>query len=47
MMVRTMVVAWMMLLFSVGCLAQADTLRHEVIDSDSLFTISSDSVLLQ
>lgn len=30
-----------------GCMAQTDSTHYEPIDSDSIFTISSDSVLLQ
>ena len=30
-----------------GCMAQTDSTHYESIDSDSIFTISSDSVLLQ
>jgi len=44
---RTTVISLLLMLTCLGCFAQADTIRHEVIDSDSIFTISSDSVLLQ
>jgi len=36
-----------MMLFSLGCYAQADTLQHHTFDSDSIFAISSDSALLR
>ena len=44
---RRLLVIWLLAVVGLGCYAQTDTLRHVPIDSDSLFTISSDSALLQ
>ncbi len=44
---KTTVIAMLMMICCLGCMAQTDSTRYEPIDSDSIFTISSDSALLQ
>ena len=44
---KTTVLAILMTLCSLGCLAQTDSTRYEPVGSDSIFVISSDSALLQ
>ena len=44
---RTTIIALLTVICSLSCLAQTDSTRYEPVDSDSLFTISSDSALLR
>ncbi|MBQ3754274.1 MAG: hypothetical protein II864_12180 [Prevotella sp.] len=44
---KTTVLAILMMLCCMGCLAQTDSTRYEPVGSDSIFVISSDSALLQ
>ena len=44
---RTTVIAILMMMCCLGCLAQTDSTLYEPVSSDSIFTISSDSALLQ
>ena len=43
---KTTVISLILMLVSLGCYAQTDTIQHTGYDSDSLFVISSDSALL-
>ncbi len=44
---RTTIITLLTMICSLSCLAQTDSTHYEPIDSDSIFTISSDSTLLQ
>ena len=44
---KTLAILIVMVSTCLGCLAQTDSTRYESVDSDSIFAISSDSVLLQ
>ena len=44
---KTLAIIAVMILTSLGCLAQTDSTRYEPVSNDSIFAISSDSALLQ